>query len=94
MWKDKGHPLRHHAALQLSGIPTLVRWQPDGTPGARLGAELEAASTPQEADQLIKDFVSADLRSAAAAQDGSGVDMQALIQELDKASMSDGAVAP
>ncbi|BDA48091.1 Cysteine synthase B [Coccomyxa sp. Obi] len=93
VWKDKGHPLRHHAALQLKGIPTLVRWQPDGTPGARLGAELEAASTPQEADQLIKDFVSSDLRSAAAAQDGSGVDVQALIQELDKASMADGAVA-
>lgn len=94
VWKDAQHPLRHHPALQLKGIPTLVRWR-DGAPGARLDSELEAASTPDEADRLIRDFVAAGLKDgAAAAGNGSGgVDVQALIKELDQASISNGTVA-
>ena len=91
VWKDPQNPLRQHPALQLKGIPTMMRWQ-DGAPGSQLGSTLEAAATPEEADRLIKDFVSSDLRSAAA-QDGGEVDVQALIQELEQASVANSAPA-
>ena len=35
-WKSADHPFRHDPRLQLSGIPTLVHWTPDG-PGERIG---------------------------------------------------------
>lgn len=38
-WKSADHPFRQDARLQLSGIPTLMQWTPDG-PGAQLGAEV------------------------------------------------------
>lgn len=91
-WKDPQHPLRHHPALQLKGIPTMMRWQ-NGSPGARLGSTLEAAATPEEADRLIKDFVSSNLRSSAAQGGNSEVDVQALIKQLEHASVANGAVA-
>ena len=78
--------------LQLKGIPTMMRWQ-NGAPGARLGSTLEAAATPEEADRLIKDFVSSDLRAAAAQDGDSEVDVQALIQQLEQASAANGAVS-
>ncbi|EIE27257.1 hypothetical protein COCSUDRAFT_52112 [Coccomyxa subellipsoidea C-169] len=70
----------------------MMRWQ-NGAPGARLGSTLEAAATPEEADRLIKDFVSSDLRAAAAQDGGSEVDVQALIQQLEQASAANGAVS-
>ena len=35
-WKSADHPFRREPRLQLSGIPTLMHWTPDG-PGERLG---------------------------------------------------------
>lgn len=95
MWKDPAHPLRHHPKLQLKGIPTLVRWQGNG-PTARLGHELEAASTAEQADELIRDFLSRDRQSdgpAAAATGERAVDVQELIKQLDQASFNNGIVA-
>ena len=37
VWKDPGHPFRHNSELQLSGIPTVIRWTAAG-PAERLGA--------------------------------------------------------
>jgi hypothetical protein len=84
--------LRQHP-LQLKGIPTLVRWQ-DNAPTARLGPEIEAASTQEEADSLIKEFLEKDRRQAGnGLRDDNSVDVQKLMQQLDEASVGNGAVA-
>lgn len=56
VWKSSDHPLRKDLSLQLSGIPTLVRWSAKG-PEERLAGELEIARTPEEADCLIANYV-------------------------------------
>eukprot|EP00873_Tetraselmis_striata_P038822 jgi/Tetstr1/459086/TSEL_004536.t1 len=55
-WKDAGHPYRHEQDLQLTGVPTLMRWTVDG-PAARLDSALEAAATDEESEALIAAFV-------------------------------------
>lgn len=44
----------HH--LRLTTIPTLMRWTRDG-PGARIGPELEAATSTQQVDILVSRFI-------------------------------------
>ena len=97
VWKDKQHPLRQHSALRLTGIPTVVRWHSEngGGPGARLGPELEAAATEAEADGLIAQFLAKDWQGPAGkegAAAGSGLDVQALIKQLENGS--NGAMQP
>ena len=97
VWKDARHPLRLHPALRLTGIPTLVRWRSEagGSPGARLGPELEAAATEAEADRLIAGFLAQDWQGGAGrggTAAGSGMDMQALIEQLESGSLGNGAV--
>jgi len=40
VWKSPDHPFRHDSELQLSGIPTVIRWTPSG-PAERAGAHLD-----------------------------------------------------
>lgn len=92
VWKDKQHPLRHHPSLQLTGIPTLVHWQ-NGMPAAKLGPELEAAATSEEADQLIQQFVQQQhpqrhQKCQGVAEDAE--DVQEMIQQLQNASTQHG----
>jgi hypothetical protein len=93
VWKDKQHPLRQHPKLRLTGIPTLLRWRSGGgsSPGARLGPELEAAGTEAEADALIRQFLAEDWQGPAQHSAGEGVDVQALMQQLQGAGLSNGA---
>ncbi len=91
VWKDKQHPLRHHPALQLTGIPTLVHWS-HGAPAGRLGPELEAASSAEDADGLIRTFVSQHSAEREALLEAAGspgaVDVQALMQQLQNGSIN------
>ena len=91
-WKDKQHPLRHHPSLQLTGIPTLVHWS-HGAPAGKLGPELEAAGSAEEADGLIKEFISqhpADRTAPMHAAGGqAGLDVQALMQQLQSGLQDD-----
>lgn len=91
VWKDMQHPLRHHSSLQLTGIPTLVHWE-GNTPTAKLGPELEAATSTQEADDLIRQFVSQhDTHAHARSTDSTeAVDIQALMQQLQISSVQNG----
>ena len=91
MWKDRQHPLRLHPVLRLSGIPTLVHWS-HGGPAERLGPELEAAGSAEDADGLIRAFVSQhraerNMPSEAAGGRGS-VDVQALMQQLQDGTLN------
>lgn len=52
-WRDPGHPLREE--LRLTGVPTLLAWG-SGGPGRRLGPELEAACSAEEAMRLAAAF--------------------------------------
>lgn len=54
-WRgNAAHPLR---ALGVAGVPTLVRLTAEGNEvAARLGPELEAAGTPEEAERLAREF--------------------------------------
>ena len=91
-WKDRQHPLRHHPLLQLTGIPTLVRWQ-NSMPTAKLGPELESATTPEEADQLIQQFVQQqhpERRLKCQGATDNAEDVQAMIQQLQSASQQYG----
>lgn len=90
VWKDPGHPLRHHPALRLTGIPTLVRWHAGdgGSPGARLGSELEAATSEAAADALIQEFVAATWHGSRDAAAAKAVDVEALIQQLSNGSLA------
>ncbi len=54
--QDPNHPFRHAHHLRLTGIPTLLRWTRDG-PGARIGPELESATTEEAAEALVARFV-------------------------------------
>lgn len=87
IWKDQQHPLRHHPSLQLTGIPTLVHWS-NGAPAGKLGPELEAASSTEDADRLMKDFISKHPADRAAPSQAAGghaaVDVQALMQQLQR----------
>jgi thiol-disulfide isomerase/thioredoxin len=58
-WRgNAAHPLR--ALCGLSGVPTLVRLTAEGNEvAARLGPELEAAGTPEEAERLAGEFFAA-----------------------------------
>mmetsp|Transcript_953 Transcript_953/g.2942 ORF Transcript_953/g.2942 Transcript_953/m.2942 type:complete len:135 (-) Transcript_953:227-631(-) len=56
VWKDPNHPYRQEPDLKLTGVPTIIRWTADG-PGQRLGPELEAATTEDEAAALIAKFI-------------------------------------
>eukprot|EP01025_Chloroclados_australasicus_P067232 TRINITY_DN9297_c0_g1_i1.p2 TRINITY_DN9297_c0_g1~~TRINITY_DN9297_c0_g1_i1.p2 ORF type:complete len:455 (-),score=57.95 TRINITY_DN9297_c0_g1_i1:548-1912(-) len=56
-WKSPDHPFRQYSTLQLTGIPTLMRWY-DGKPVARTGNELEKAADADEAKRVVDDFVS------------------------------------
>lgn len=47
---------RHHPSIKLSGVPDLMVWGSDG-PTACMGAELEKATSPQEAVALVASFV-------------------------------------
>lgn len=47
---------RHDPQLQLTGIPTLMRWSPQG-PGAKLGKPLEKCRQPQEAVAVVAEFM-------------------------------------
>jgi hypothetical protein len=58
VWKSSDHPFRHDKQLHLSGIPTLIHWTADG-PGDRLDSQLESATTSEQAEQLVADFVAA-----------------------------------
>lgn len=66
IWKDPEHPLRIRADdLQITGIPTLVRYEPHteqqkGRVVGRLAGELEQAETVEQATVLIKAFVGND----------------------------------
>jgi len=75
--------------LQLTGIPTLVHWKDGDFPG-KLGPELESASSTEEADSMIRQFVSqhcAENRARAiAAGSADAVDVQALMQQLQNSS--------
>lgn len=64
-WKDAGHPFRLDPALRLTGVPTLIHWVA-GAPAARLGPELEAAKTQEQAAQLIHSFVASTAAPSAA----------------------------
>lgn len=55
-WKSLDHPFRLDARLQVTGIPTLLRWTADG-PGERLGSELERTGSEAEAEARVKDFL-------------------------------------
>ena len=91
IWKDKQHPLRHHPSLQLTGIPTLVLWV-DGAPVDKLGPELEAASSAEDADGLIESFVSQHHTERSTPLGGAGsqaaVDVHTLMQQLQNTLMN------
>ncbi|DBB17735.1 hypothetical protein WJX82_006524 [Trebouxia sp. C0006] len=70
IWKDAQHALRKDEEVRLTGIPTLVHWTPSG-PGRRLGTKLEKASSPAEAEALVKQFVSATSKPEAHANGAS-----------------------
>lgn len=48
---------RSDPELKVSGIPTLAHVKPDGSLGERAGPELERASGPQEAAQIVAAFI-------------------------------------
>lgn len=54
-WKDPGHVFRQAAGLELTCIPTLMRWS-GHTCTSRLDAELENAKTIEEIDSLVRMF--------------------------------------
>jgi hypothetical protein len=43
--------------FKVTGVPTLVHWLGGGRAGAKLGPELEAAKSPQEAVALVGKFL-------------------------------------
>ena len=58
-----------------------MRWHTDGggsgSPGARLGSELEAAPTEAAADALIREFVTSDWHGSQNGAAAEGVDVDA-----------------
>ncbi|KAK9812855.1 hypothetical protein WJX72_004741 [[Myrmecia] bisecta] len=56
VWKSPEHPLREDIQLRLTGIPTLTLWRQEA-PAARLGPELERASSAEDARKLVAEFV-------------------------------------
>ena len=93
IWKDPGHPLRRNPALQLTGIPTLMRWHAGGGGScvARLGSELEAAPTVAAADALIQEFIANTWHGSQNGAAAKAVDIDALIQELSNGGLTVGA---
>lgn len=58
-WKDPAHPFRHEPHLQLSCIPTVMRWK-HGAAVRRLDRDLEAADSPEAVLALVSSFVAVD----------------------------------
>jgi len=59
-WRGNAAHAFRGAPLSLTGVPTLVRLSSDGaTVAARLGPELEAAGSPEEAERLAAAFFEA-----------------------------------
>lgn len=57
-WKgNASHPCRVDPRFLVGGVPTLVHWKGAGEAGEKLGSELEAASSPQEAVALVAKFI-------------------------------------
>lgn len=55
-WKDPQHPFRHRPELQLTCVPTMIRWSDSG-PAERIGPELESAKTQQEVEAVLHAFM-------------------------------------
>lgn len=57
VWKAADHPFRTNKQIQLTGIPTLLKYTDAGF-GVRLSQQLETAKTPAEAEAAAKTFIS------------------------------------
>lgn len=57
VWKAADHPFRRDKQIQLTGIPTLMKYTDTGL-GVRLSSQLETAKTPAEAEAVAKQFIS------------------------------------
>ncbi|KAL3144229.1 hypothetical protein ABBQ32_004009 [Trebouxia sp. C0010 RCD-2024] len=57
VWKAADHPFRRDKHIQLTGIPSLVKYTDTGL-GVRLSSQLETAKTPAEAEAIAKQFIS------------------------------------
>ena len=56
LWKAADHPFRTDKQIQLTGIPTLMKYTDAGL-GVRLSSQLETAKTPAEAEAVAKQFI-------------------------------------
>lgn len=54
-WKDPGHVFRRAPELQLTCIPTLMRWS-DHAWTSRLDKELESVKAADEVESLVTSF--------------------------------------
>lgn len=47
---------RHHTQIKLGGVPDVMRWSAEG-PTAKMGTDLEKASSPAEAVAVVAAFI-------------------------------------